>query len=136
MPKVRRVQQLSVFLENRAGQMALFCSCLAEAGAHVLALSVADTIEHGLVRCVVDKPDDLCAAISTYGFNCLRAEVLAVELPDRIGSLASFAECLGNADVNIQYLYGSHLPDEDNGLLIVRVLDLDAAEKALENWAA
>ncbi|MBW3622567.1 MAG: amino acid-binding protein [Armatimonadetes bacterium] len=136
MSSVRRIEQISVFLENRSGQMALLCSSLADAGVNVLAVSVADTVEHGLVRIVVDNPDQVCSVITTNGFNCLRAEVLAVELPNRKGSLAEFSESLGAAGVNIQYLYGSLLPTNEKGLLIVRVLDLDVAEKALENWTA
>jgi hypothetical protein len=135
MLKVQRVQQLSVFLENRAGQMALLCSCLADAGVNVSALSVADTIEHGLVRCVADNPDAACDALDGYGFNCLRTDVLEVELPDKIGALATFAECLGSAGVNIQYCYGSRYPQGGMGLLYVRVLDLEAAEEALERFS-
>jgi hypothetical protein len=131
MANVKRVQQLSVFLENRAGQMALLCTCFAEAGVNVAALSVADTIEHGLVRCVVDDPDAACNAIDGYGFNCLRTDVLEMELPDKSGALAAFADCLGSAGVNIQYFYGSRYPAGGMGLLYVRVLDLDAAEEAL-----
>jgi hypothetical protein len=134
MSNVRQVDQLSVFLENRAGQMALLCSCLVEAGVNVEAISVADTIEHGLVRLVVDHPDRICSVLESNGFNCLRATVLAVELPNRSGALASFADCLGNAGVNIQYVYGSLLPADEQGLVIVRVLDVAAAEKALLEW--
>jgi hypothetical protein len=136
MPKVWRVDQLSVFLENRAGQMALLCSSLAEAGVNVLASSVADTVEHGLIRVVVDNTDHVCEVIRSNGFNCLRAEVLAVEVSKETGQLAVFGETLANAGVNIQYLYGSLHPDQDRGVLIVRVLDMEAAEKALQNWGA
>ncbi len=134
MSSVRRVDQLSVFLENRAGQMALLSTCLAEAGVKIQALSVADTIEHGLVRLVVDNPDAICPLLDSNGFNCLHATCLAVELPNRIGSVAEFADQLADANVNIQYLYGSVLPDHPSALLIVRVLDLDAAEAALSAW--
>ena len=134
MSNVRRVEQLSVFLENRAGQMALFCSSLAEAGVNVLAVTVADTVEHGLIRIVTDNADPVCAVITANGFNCLRAEVLAVEAPNRKGALAEITDALAQAGVNIQYLYGSLLPDDEKGLLIVRVLDLDAAEQALSSW--
>lgn len=134
MSRVRRVEQLSVFLENRAGQMALFCSSLAEAGVNVLAVAVADTVEHGLIRIVADHADPVCAVITTNGFSCLRAEVLAVEVPNRKGALGELSERLAEAGVNIQYLYGSLLPTDETGLLVVRVLDLDAAEKALEGW--
>lgn len=134
MANVRRLEQLSVFLENRAGQMALLCSSLAEAGVNVLAISVADTIEHGLVRCVTDQTDAVCEAIISNGFNCLRTEVLVVELPSATGTLAEMSELLASEGVNLQYLYGSHLPADAGGLLVLRVLDLDHAEQILNSW--
>jgi hypothetical protein len=136
MPKVWRVEQLSVFLENRAGQMALLCTSLAESGVNVLATTVADTVEHGLIRVVVDNTDHVCEVVKSNGFNCLRAEVLAVEVSNATGQLAAFSEALASAGVNIQYLYGSILPDQDRGLLIVRVLDIEAAENALKDWGS
>jgi hypothetical protein len=136
MPKVWRVDQLSVFLDNRAGQMALLCTSLAEAGVNVIASSVADTVEQGLIRLVVDNTDHVCEVVKSNGFNCLRAEVLAVEVANKTGQLAEFSETLANAGVNIQYLYGSLLPGHDRGLLIVRVLDIEAAETALQGWGA
>lgn len=136
MLSVRRVEQLSVFLENRSGQMALFCSSLAEAGVNVLAVTVADTVEHGLVRIVSDDADQVCEVITANGFNCLRAEVLAMEVPNRRGALAEISNRLAKAEVNIQYLYGSLRPEDEKGVLILRVLDIDAAEQALESWAA
>jgi hypothetical protein len=115
--------------------MALLCSCLAEAGAKIIALTVADTVEHGLVRCVVDHPDDACRVVEENGFNCLRAEVLAIEIPNPSASLASFTEHLAQEGINLQYLYGSHLPSDEQGLLILRVLDLDEAEESLGRWS-
>jgi hypothetical protein len=100
-----------------------------------MALSVADTIEHGLVRCVVDRTDDACRAIESSGFNCLQTEILRVELPERIGALSEFAEILAEAGVNLLYFYGCLHPSVNIGILFVRVLDLELAEEALSKAA-
>ena len=131
MPKLRRVQQLSVFLENRPGQLSLLCDCIAEADVRILAMTVADTVEHGLVRIVVDEPDAADRVIKEGGFNCLRTEALAVELPDTVDALCRVSDSLSRAHVNIQYLYGSRIEPDAAQLMIVRVLDLDRAEEAI-----
>ncbi len=133
---LRREKQLSVFLENKPGQLADLCGILAEANINIRAVSVVDTVEHGLVRLLVDQPDKAREKAQEAGFNFLEAEVLTVKLPDRPGILAELARLLGNAGLNIQYLYGSTTEIGQPALVVLRVLDIDRAEEVLTNWQA
>lgn len=99
--------QLSAFIENRAGVLADLAADLAAHGISVRALTIANLVDHAVVRLVVSDPRAACHLLEERGVLVVQSEILAVDLPDHAGALADMARRLGQAGVNIEYAYGS-----------------------------
>jgi hypothetical protein len=124
-----KIQQISVFLENKTGRLADVTRMIAQAGVNIRALSIADTAEFGILRLIVDKPADAAAALSKGGFTTRMTDVLAIEIPDEPGSLAKVMEIFKATGVNIEYLYASLEKDCATAVVIFKVEDLDLGIK-------
>ena len=77
-----RVEQISVFMENKAGRLAQITRVLGAADVNILALSLADTADFGILRIIVSDNDKAYDALKREGFTVGRNDVLAVEVPD------------------------------------------------------
>jgi hypothetical protein len=104
---------------------------LAEAGVNIRAMSVSDTVDHAVVRLVPTDPALARDVLEKNGALVVETDVLLVPLADKPGELAAAAASLAEADVNIEYLYGSVSSGQSKGTLVVRVSDMDRATKAL-----
>ena len=122
-------QQLSIFLKNEPGVLADVCEALAAGNVNIQAMSVSDTVDHAVVRLVVDQPQKAIHLLGDRGLLVVEAEVLALELSNTPGTLAHTARKLAQAGVNIEYAYGSG--DGDKCILIFRVSDTHRAEQAI-----
>ncbi len=120
--------QISVFLENKSGRLAEVTRSLANAGVNVRALSLAETIDYGVLRLIVDKPHDAKTALTKAGFTVNETEVIAVEMPDRPGGLADVVDLLTRSGINVEYLYAFVGQRGENAIVIFRI---DAAEQAI-----
>ncbi len=84
-----KVEQISIFIENKSGRLAEVTRVLGEAGVNIRALSLADTSDFGILRLIVDKTDEKAKAVlKEKGFTVSKTEVVAVEVPDRPGGLS------------------------------------------------
>src|SRR4030065_2748667 len=92
-----KVEQISVFLENKAGRLAEVPRVLGEAGINIRALSLADTTDFGILRLIVDQYDKAREILKAKGFTVGKTEVVAVEVPDRPGGLGLVLQILGAA---------------------------------------
>ena len=99
------VQQLSVFIENKAGRISEMTDLLGKAGIQIRGFSVSDTTDYGIVRLVIDKPEDAAQILGDAGFTVKVTEVIALDLPDIPGGLASVLGVVSGAGVNIEYVY-------------------------------
>ena len=99
------INQLSVFLENRAGRLAEVTHCLAEGGVNIRALSLADTSDFGILRLLVCDVDAAKAVLKAKGFTLGTNRVVAVELPDQPGGLDDIMQLLSKNGVNVEYMY-------------------------------
>ena len=126
------VDQISVFLENKPGRMTHFAQTLAGAGINLITLTVADTTQFGILRCLVDRPDDAVTALRTAGFTVNKTPVIACEVPDHPGGLAAVMEAISAAGVSIEYLYSFVRHTGDCALVVFQVNDLLAAKQAME----
>jgi len=124
-------KQLAVFLENVPGTLARMCEALAQKGVNVLALTVSDTVDHAVVRMVVDKADEALGILEEAGMLVVENDVLVAEVPNRPGALAEIAGKLADSDVNIEYAYGTAGRDQPEGTLVLRVRDPRKAIDAL-----
>lgn len=126
-----KIPQLSVFIENKVGRLAEIANTLGEIGANIRAMSLADTSEFGILRLVVDKPDNTRQVLKDYGYAVRQAEVLAVAIPDRPGELGRLLDALQQKGLNIEYMYAFVQKHSDSAVMILRLDDLDAAIETL-----
>ncbi len=124
------IDQVSVFLENKAGRLAQLTRVLGDAGINMRALMVADTEEFGVVRIVADRPQRAKEALEQAGFGVSLSAVIAVEIPDRPGGLADVLETLGAADIDVEYAYCFVEPGGGSAVDVFKV-DTDGAQAAL-----
>jgi len=128
--------QISVFLENKSGRLAEVTSALAKASVNIRALSLAETIDYGVLRLIVDKPAEARKALSEAGFTVTETEVVAVEMPDRPGGLAGIVNLVTQSGLNIEYLYAFVGQRGENAVVIFRIDDVKAAVAALQQGGA
>ncbi len=126
-----RVEQISVFLENKSGRLAEVTGVLAGAGVNIRALSLADTADFGILRLIVDKADHAKQALKDRGFTIGKTEVVALEVPDRPGGLHQILRVLGSAGINVEYMYAFVQRSRDNAIVIFRFDELDQAIQVL-----
>ncbi len=124
-----KVEQISVFMENKAGRLAQITRVLGDAGVNILALSLADTADFGILRLIVSDNERAQAVLKQAGFTVGRNEVLAVDVPDRPGGLAEFLEILKVNEINIEYMYAYR--KANHAVLIFRFDDLEKALSVL-----
>lgn len=100
-------KQLSVLLGNKPGRLAALCGLLADAKVNIVALSVLENTDMGVVRLVVDKPKEAAKTLKENGLPVQTDDVLVVTLPNKVGIMAKVAAKLAAKKVNIHYVYGS-----------------------------
>jgi len=125
------VKQLSVFIENQPGKLMEALDTLADAHVDLRALSLADTSDFGILRAIVDKPDEAVEGLEKAGFLVKTNEVLAVVVGDKPGGLAAVVSLLSEAGIDIEYTYAFVAHSKDNAYVIIRADNNDAAATLL-----
>lgn len=120
-------KQISVFLENKAGRLSHVTKVLGEANINIRALSIADTSDFGILRIIVSDPENAYKILKDAGFTVSETEVIAVQVPDSPGGLATVLEQMSDANLNIEYLYAFLGTSEDDALVIFKVEDFAKA---------
>ena len=123
------VKQLSVFMENREGRLEKAAEILKEQNINILALSMADTTEYGMLRMVVSNPEEAKTALKENGFSAMLTDVLAVRLEDQVGELHSLTLVLCAEGLNIEYMYS--LVSGERKAIIVKTSDAEKAAAAI-----
>jgi len=124
-------KQLAIFLENKPGTLARVTSEFARLKINILALTISDTVDHCVLRVVVDDPDRATHLLETSGVLVVEREVIVIEGGARPGELAKLADKLADHKINIEYTYGAVSPGAKKGLLVLRTTDNKRAIKAL-----
>ena len=127
-----RIRQISIFLENRPGQLSTICRDLADAGINIATLSLADTADFGIVRMIVDDHEKAKDVLAEKGHVVNVREVIAVCVPDRPGGMAEVMQVLDKAGVNIEYSYAFAFHKGEKAVLVFRFSDNNKAERALK----
>lgn len=99
------VQQLSVFLENREGRLDEVLETLAKGGVNIVALSLADTSDYGMLRMIVSDPHKGRAVLKEEGITAMLTDVVALRVPHATGSLSKAMHQIVDGEVNIEYMY-------------------------------
>jgi hypothetical protein len=128
-----KVSQLSVFIENKSGRLADVTRALADANINIRALSIADTIDYGLLRLIVNDPINAKRVLADAAFTVTLTEVIAVEVPDRPGGLAGIIDILAQAGLNIEYMYAFVGKSGENAIVIFRIERVDEAIRILQD---
>ncbi|MBC7765261.1 MAG: ACT domain-containing protein [Hyphomonadaceae bacterium] len=125
------VKQVSVFLENQAGRLAEVASVLADNQINIGALSMADTTDFGILRFIVDAPDDTIKVLKENGFTASTTNVIAVTVSDRPGGLAQVLKVLDEAKIGVEYAYAFVEKGQGEAKIILRVEDNEKAMAVL-----
>ncbi len=128
-----KLQQLSLFLENRPGRLAAPLEVVAAAGINLMTLSLADTAQFGILRLIVREWEKARRLLEEAGWVVNLTEVVAVDVLDRPGGLANALRVLEGADLNIEYMYAFSLRRGDKAILIFRFEDPDRAIEVLRD---
>ena len=127
-----RIRQISIFLENKPGQLSAICRDLADVGINIATLSLADTADFGIVRMIVDDHEKAKAVLAGKGHVANVREVIAVCVPDRPGGMAEVMQVLDAAGANIEYSYAFAFHRGEKAVLVFRFDDNVKAENALK----
>ena len=126
---MNKVEQISIFLENKPGGLEFVTRVLKDAGINIRALSLADTSDFGVLRLIVNDVEKAKRILKENGFTVGRTSVVAVLVPDRPGGLHGILQTLSGQGVNVEYMYAYVQPGGSNALLIFR---FDRTEQAIE----
>ena len=124
-----KVEQISIFLENRAGRLTDVTRVLSESKVNIRALSLADTSDFGILRLILTDHERAKQILKDNGFTVGRTSVVAVEVDDRPGGLHSILELLSNSQINVEYMYAFVQQSGKNAVLIFR---FDRTDQAIE----
>nr|WP_320132068.1 ACT domain-containing protein [uncultured Holophaga sp.] len=126
-----KITQLSVFVENRPGRLQQILGILAGKNISIQTLTIAEVTDFGILRLIVDRPEEAYQALKAEHVTCSRTEVLAVVLDDQPGALYRLMEAFTKQELNIEYMYAYANAGQQNSIMIFRFDDLDQAQKAL-----
>ena len=122
-----KITQLSVFLENKAGRLYEAVSAIGEAGIDIKAMTIAESEDFGVLRMIVTKPDKALAALKEKNFVASMTDIVAVEVEDRPGGLASVLKVLDEQGISLEYMYAFVEKNVDKAIVVLRFEDTDKA---------
>lgn len=128
-----KVEQISIFIENKSGRLAEITRILGEADINIRALSLADTSDFGILRLIVNDGVRANAVLKENGFTVSKTEVVAVEVPDRPGGLSAILQTLDREAINVEYMYAFVERCGGNAIIIFRFDETDKAIAALKS---
>ena len=127
------IKQVSVFIENRPGRLSEIVDILAKNGVNMRALSIADTMDFGILRIIVDEPDKVMLMLRENRITATAADVLAVRLEDKPGALSELLGALAKEDISVEYIYAFVARQDDGAAyVVIRVEDNEKAQAVVE----
>ena len=126
------IKQLSIFVENKPGRLSAVTKLLGENGIDIRALSVADTRDFGILRIIVNKPDEACDILKKADCTVSITNVIAIAVKDEPGGLSEIMEALYAANISVEYMYAFLSKSDDQAYVILRVDSNDRAIDAMK----
>ena len=126
-----KIQQISLFLENKPGHLNAICRTLSDARINIVTLSLADTQQFGIVRLIVEDWQRARDVLERGGYVVNVREVVAVTVADRPGGMTELLDIVGAAGVNIEYMYAFTFHHGQEAVLVFRFDEPDRAIEAL-----
>lgn len=125
------ITQISVFLENKSGRLSDVTGVLAENGINIRALSVAETMDYGVLRIIVNNPELACKRLREAGFTVTETQVIALKIPDRPGGLSEVIRVLADESINVEYTYAFVGTQSNEAIVVLRLEDTAGALEIL-----
>ena len=127
-------KQLSVFMENKPGRLSKICSTLGDSDVNIYAMSVHDTVDHAIVRLVVDNSTKALLLLEEEGVYIVTQDVVVLEIENKPGIVSHIAKKLFHADVNIEYAYCTATKNQEFGCLVLKTKDAEQTLEILEEF--
>lgn len=121
--------QLSIFAENKPGRMAKICYTLGQMGVNIYSMSVHDTVDHSIIRFIVDNPTKALILLEEDGLYIMTHKVVMVNIGNEVGNLGEISSLLARADDNIEYAYCTATELQETAMLVIKTKD---AERTLD----
>lgn len=127
------IRQISIFLENVRGTLRELTELLGSAGIDLMALSVADTEQFGIIRCVVKggQIDEALKILRGAGYTTHMTDMICVCVPDRPAGLAQVLRIVDEADISVEYLYSVFRSAGSSALIAFRLSDPEKGLRVL-----
>jgi len=125
------VKQISIFLENRPGQLLDITTSLEQKDVNIRAITVAETADYGIIRLIVEEADKAMEILKESGFLAMLSDVVAVAVPDKPGGLAEILGIMSGAGINIEYMYSVFGKVRGEAVMIFKVNDTQGFKKLL-----
>lgn len=125
------VTQISVFLENRAGQLSNITRVLSENGVDLRAINIAETQDYGVLRIIPADAQKASSVLLENGFIMAMTPVIAVAVPDRPGGLNSLLEALAEENIGIEYMYSVFSMNSGEALMVLQVGEAEKVSEIL-----
>ena len=119
-------------MENKPGRLSQICNALAENDINIVAMSVHDTVDHAIVRLIVDYPTKALVLLEEEGVYIITQDVVVLETDNKPGIIASIAKKLFRADINIEYAYCTATKNQEFGCLVIKTKDAEQTLEILE----
>jgi hypothetical protein len=120
-------KQLTIFVENRPGRLSAVAKSLRESNTDVRAFTVQDRGDYGLVKLIVNNPNQAYLALANLGCACALKEIMAISVPDRVGNFEILTSALAKNEINVKDAYGFVLQPHQKG---VCCLEIDESQTA------
>lgn len=129
------IRQLSVLVENKPGSLMEVTSRLTEARVNIRAVASFDTPEFGILRLVVDKPEEAKEYLTTKGYVVSVHDVMGVELEDKEGNLNQMLSILAEGELNVNYIYSFVIRDGRAPVMVFHTNDYERATEILRKYS-
>ncbi len=126
---MKRIRQISVFIENRPGRLLEVVELLGSKGINLKALSLADSSDFGIARLITNNTDEAVRILKESGFTVSVTNTLACLIEDKPGSLARILRLLANENINVEYMYGFASPIAGRAVMVFKLSDLEKAQE-------
>lgn len=120
------IPQISVFLENKAGQLADITGILSENDVNMRAINIAETADYGVLRLIVDDASKASSILLEQGFILTMTPVVGVAVPDTPGGLSKVLGVISKAGIDVEYMYSVFGQKDGQACMIFRVADTDS----------
>ena len=128
------VYQISVFLENRAGQFAEITGILAENDIDLRAISIAETVDYGVLRMIVDHAEKTTSILMQHGYLLSMTPVLVIEVPDKPGGIAPVLAKIAEGNIDIEYMYSLFTHIDGKAYIVFRVSETEKFVELLKRY--